>query len=88
MTLKTLSATIAALLFASTLLAQDGEGPPPRAGAQRAQAAPGAGPGGQTARAPTAEEIAHVIAYRRGRSVANGRSRAWFFRELDRSDRP
>jgi hypothetical protein len=64
MTLKTLSATIAALLFASTLLAQEGEGPP-RAGAQRAQAAPGAGPGGQPARAPTAEEIAQLPAERR-----------------------
>ena len=68
MTLKTrLSATIAALLVASvpvTLLAQEGEGPP-RAGAQRGQAAPGAGPGGQPARAPTAEEIAQLPTERR-----------------------
>jgi hypothetical protein len=70
MTLKTLSATIAALLLVSasaTTFAQDGEGPPPARGARAGGAGGGGGggPGGQAARPPTAEEIAQLPAARR-----------------------
>ena len=57
-------ATLVAAAVSFGSIAQEGEGPP-RANAPRGQAAPGAGPGGQAARAPTAEEIAQLPEERR-----------------------